>query len=101
MLISGEVRATRDEADRIRAYAKDHGITALCVITSRYHSHRACWVLRKMVPEMQFSCSPSRYDRYNPDVWWKSRRDTMTVFSKYLKFTGYFFELTANWRIDS
>ncbi len=99
--IPGEVRATRDEADRIRAYAKDHGITSLRVITSKYHSRRACWALRRMVPSVQFSCSPSRYDRYNPEAWWKNRRDIMNVFSEYLKFIGYFIELATDRRVDS
>lgn len=99
--IPGEVRATRDEADRIRVYARDHGITSLRVITSKYHSRRACWALRKMIPGVQFSCSPSRYDRYNSDKWWKNRRDALSVFTEYLKFAGYYFELSADLRIAS
>lgn len=95
-LIPGQVLSTHDEAERIRKYAAANNIGAFGIITSKYHSHRACWIMRHMVPELQFTCTPSRFDKYNPDAWWHSRSDIMYVFSEYVKFTGYLFESAAD-----
>ena len=41
------VMSTRDEADRVAAYAAEHPIRRVTVVTTAFHTARARWIFRK------------------------------------------------------
>ena len=96
IIIPGAVRSTRDEAIFVGNYMRKSGIKGIAVITSKYHSHRACTIMRVINPDLDFSCIASRYDDFNPDNWWKGRRSIMKVVSEYVKWLGYEIEFIFN-----
>jgi uncharacterized SAM-binding protein YcdF (DUF218 family) len=95
-IIPGYVSSTRDEAIYIGNNMRENSIKGIAVITSKYHSRRACWVMRKMNPDLKFSCIASKYDKYDPKVWWRDRRSIMKVVTEYVKWTGYQLEFIMN-----
>jgi uncharacterized SAM-binding protein YcdF (DUF218 family) len=96
VIVPEYVRSTRDEAIYVGNYMRENGINGIAILTSKYHSRRACWVFRKMNPDLEFSCIASRYDKFDPQEWWKDRRSIMKVVTEYVKWTGYQMEFLMN-----
>lgn len=60
------------------------------LVTSWYHSSRAKWIFER-VNQKRFTIesSPAYGKISRPEIWWKSERPFLAVFSEYLKWTYY------------
>ncbi len=58
---------TRDETRLVGAYAAEHGVKSILLVTSRINSRRACWLFRRNLPSAHISCQPSAYDEIEYD----------------------------------
>jgi uncharacterized SAM-binding protein YcdF (DUF218 family) len=48
-MLPGEVTSTRDEALRVRDYARSRGVRRITVVTTGFHTARARWIFRKVL----------------------------------------------------
>ena len=65
----------------------------LAVITSKFASRRACFVFRRVLKTIEIFCSPTPYDSFEPDRWWKQPRNALFVVMEYQKFLANAFTL--------
>lgn len=95
IILPGNALSTRDEANRIKAYlTKHHDIKKIILVTSRYHTGRAAKVFRRALRDLdnnvEVIARPSRYDRFNEKVWWRSREDAKHLISEYTKLLAFY-----------
>lgn len=74
---------TKDETRLIGAYAKEHAVNSILLVTSPFNSRRQCWIFKKALPALRISCQPTNYEpiEYN-------RRVILWVINEYLKFAA-------------
>ena len=96
LILAGGAKSTRDEALIIREYIKNNrAIESIILITSKYHSGRSKKIFKKVLSgldrEINIYSSPSKYDPFNVNQWWKDREDIKCVLSEYLKLAHFYF----------
>jgi uncharacterized SAM-binding protein YcdF (DUF218 family) len=85
-----EANSSFQEAIYINEYIKTHHWQSVIVVTSKFHSRRACGTLRAISNgEIKVICRASRYDPYSPALWWTERRQARELFFEYQKLTLY------------
>ncbi len=78
--------STRDEALAVRDYMQEQELNSLLLVTSRFHSTRAKKTFEQVLGvDYRVNSMPSPYDPFNPDSWWKERRQLRNVFFEYQK----------------
>lgn len=89
------VSSTYDEAVRLRAYASEHRLRSVLVVTSKYHSRRARWTMRRVFREsgVRVGIAPVVTDG-TPETpsalnWWLSPRGWRSVAPEYPKLIYY------------
>lgn len=92
IVLAGEAKSTQDEAYIIRDFLRDTDIKSVTVVTSSYHSKRSRMIFSKALEAFDITvyASPSIYDSFNPQKWWKDREDMKKVITECLKFANYF-----------
>jgi len=91
-LIGNGVSSTFDEAKVTKQLLKENGYRSILLVTSKWHSRRAYLTFRATLrrkDEIKIAISPSKYDSFDPDSWWKSRNGAKLVFDEYVKLTFY------------
>lgn len=96
LILDGEAKSTQDEAIIVREYLRDkEDIDSIILVTSKSHSGRAKKILTKAVDSLDrgilVTSSPSRYDSFDAEHWWKDREDAKTVIIEYLKLFNFYF----------
>ena len=68
---------TAQEANLLRTSAQARGWKRLIVVTSKYHTRRAGFAVRRALAGTgcDVIIRASRYDPWNPDQWWHARAD--------------------------
>jgi len=89
-----QIQERSDSTDaEMRALGRfmDHqGVRSIILVTSKSHSTRARKILsRASGGRFVIISRPSRYDTFDPDGWWRSRRDAKEVFQEYPKLVNY------------
>lgn len=85
------VTSTREEAAAFAAFARDHAIRRVLLVTSEFHSRRALWSLRH-VPggdRLELVSTPIRDWAFGPEDWWRHERGLINVAEEVLKFAYY------------
>jgi uncharacterized SAM-binding protein YcdF (DUF218 family) len=78
--------STRTEATAVAGYARQHGLHRIILVTSPYHTGRAASLFRKAARGAFEVCTRStRYERADPDNWWRRFPDRTDVVFEYLK----------------
>lgn len=87
-LLPEPVDGTIREAQRVRAFLKDHPPTSIVIITSKFASRRARFIFRHVLKGTvnEVWCFPSPYDTFRPDRWWTQPRNALFVVMEYQKF---------------
>jgi uncharacterized SAM-binding protein YcdF (DUF218 family) len=82
---------TADEAAGVRAIAQPRGWRRLLVVTSKYHTRRARFAFEREMrgTGIDVRVKGSRYDRAQPDGWWRHRSDLRFVVSELQKLAAY------------
>ena len=90
------VASTYDEAVRLRAYAAEHKLGSVLIVTSAYHSRRALWTMRRVFREsgVRVSVAPvatggTAQQTPPAATWWLSRRGWRSVAPEYPKIVYY------------
>ena len=96
LILEGSAKSTQDEALIIREYIRNNRtIESIILVTSKYHSGRAKKIFRKTLShldrEISIYSSPSKYDPFNVNQWWKDREDIKHVVLEYLKLANFYF----------
>lgn len=86
-----EMDNTAQEAEAIRKLVKEQGWSRLIVVTSKYHSRRSRFAVRRELKgtPVRLIVRTSRYDGATPEKWWKNRGDVRYVLSEYQKLILY------------
>ncbi len=96
LILEGSAKSTQDEALIIREYIRNNRvIESIILVTSKYHSGRSKKIFRKALSgldrEINIYSSPSKYDPFNVNQWWKDREDIKWVLLEYLKLANFYF----------
>jgi uncharacterized SAM-binding protein YcdF (DUF218 family) len=96
LILEGDAKSTQDEALIIREYIRNNrAIESIILVTSKYHSGRSKKIFRKALSsldrEISIYSSPSKYDPFNVNQWWRDREDIKLVVLEYLKLANFYF----------
>ena len=82
---------TADEAAGVRTIARSRGWTRLIVVTSKYHTRRSLFAFQRELrgSGIEVEVRGSRYDRAQPDGWWRNRSDLRFVVAELQKLAAY------------
>jgi uncharacterized SAM-binding protein YcdF (DUF218 family) len=88
---SGRVDNTAAEGSMIRSLAVDRGWRTLIVVTSKYHTRRAGYAMRRALDgaPVDVVMRASRYDPSDPARWWRHRRDIRWLAEEWPKLMAY------------
>ena len=95
ILLDGDAKSTKDEAIALRDYLREEkSISSISLVTSKYHSRRAkktfARVLEDLNRDITIVSSPSKYDSFKAEAWWKDREDFKKLVMEYLKFINFY-----------
>jgi uncharacterized SAM-binding protein YcdF (DUF218 family) len=87
--------STAHEAHTLRALATDKGWHRVIVVTSKLHTRRSAFAMRRELEHsgIEIIIRGSRFDRSQPARWWRNRRDISMTVSEAQKFVAYFLGL--------
>jgi uncharacterized SAM-binding protein YcdF (DUF218 family) len=81
------MNSTREEARYVAAYVRDANVHRVIVVTSPYHTARAGrYFDQALGDKSEIAMRPSRYERIEPDRWWRHSIDRHDVLLEYMKF---------------
>jgi uncharacterized SAM-binding protein YcdF (DUF218 family) len=90
---------TREEAEALRELAVDRGWRRILLVTSNYHTRRARYIFRRVLPPQVTILMVSVRDAdFDPDSWWESRQGRRLLLSETIGYLAAAWEL---WRSDS
>lgn len=84
--------STYEESEALKTYMLDHGFNTVVVVSSPYHMRRVRATLRHVLrgTTIRVGYSPAQPSRFRVAGWWTRERDTLLVFSEYLKLLYYY-----------
>lgn len=87
------VRSTYDEASLLRNSMEQRSMRRAIIVTSAFHTRRARWIFRKLLPEDRFKVmmSATPDPKYNERNWWRSEDGLIACNNEYLKLAYYWF----------
>lgn len=82
---------TAQEANTLRQLAHQYGWTRVIVVTSKYHTRRATFAMRRELngAGVTIVMRASRYDSSDPERWWRHRGDIRIAASEVPKLAAY------------
>ena len=96
-VLPGAVDGTNTEITVLVRFAKREKPESLLYVTSRSHTARAGWRLRREAPGTRMLVRAPRNDDFDVDSWWQRRGSTREVMTEYLRsFNSYV--LDDHWR---
>jgi len=96
-VLAGAVDGTNTEITALVRFANTEKPESLLYVTSRSHTARAAWRLRREAPGTRMLVRAPRNDDFYVDRWWQSRGSTREVITEYLRsFNSYV--LGDHWR---
>jgi len=91
--------STFSEARRVLDFLSRRGIAKILLVTSKFHTRRAGAIYRHLAGgKLRIITRPARYDRFDPDRWWRDRLWVRRVVIEYQKLL--LFELFDRWRVE-
>lgn len=86
-----DIDNTAAEAEMLRRTARSHGWTRVIVVTSKYHTRRAGFAMRRALKGSGITIimHATRYDSSDPARWWRSRPDIRWVTLEWEKLIAY------------
>ena len=82
------IDGTINEALGVRRFLADRSAKRIAVVTSKFASRRACLIFRRVLDGRAVFCSPSPYDPFEPDRWWRQPRNALLVVMEYQKLVA-------------
>jgi uncharacterized SAM-binding protein YcdF (DUF218 family) len=89
--VDKRVNSTYAEVKALNEFLKEHNIDSIILVTSKFHTTRATKLFKFVSgKDIKIVTRPSRYDTFNPESWWKERRDLKQVIYEYQKLAYYY-----------
>jgi uncharacterized SAM-binding protein YcdF (DUF218 family) len=86
-----EATDTWDEAQEVENFVEQKKYTSILLVTSKYHSRRAYLIFKDALKgRATIISSPSPYDPFDPESWWKRSKDSKSVILEYQKLLVYY-----------
>lgn len=86
--------STQSEMVHLTHLLDRHRMRSVILVTSKSHSTRASKILARTTGgRIVIISRPSRYDPFDPEGWWRSRRDAKEVLSEYEKLVNHWVQL--------
>ena len=85
-ILPGPVDSTESEMAAIAAFADQHHLPDLLVITARSRTARTKWLLQHKLDRTRVSVRSSRFDRFSVDGWWRDSDQRREVLAEYLRW---------------
>ena len=91
--------STYEEAIRTRAYCREYGVQSLLLVTSTYHSYRAWWIFKKVLPGVKVISAPipDESDWFKPEEAIKESFAREVFRREQFKFAVYYFLYGWRW----
>ena len=88
---------TAAEAVTLREMAADERWNRVIVVSSAYHLRRAAFAFRRELrgTDVRVLMRPTRYEDFEPDEWWRRRRDIRAVVEELPRLLAYVMGLGA------
>ena len=94
MRFSHRADDTLEEADALRVLITEKGWRRILLVTSNYHTRRARYIFRKILPQnIRLEVAGAPDSEFQPRTWWETRQGRKTFF---LETVGY---LVALWEL--
>ena len=89
-----EGTSTLEEGECIRKFAEKNNVADLAVVSSRFHTSRVRWVLKKEFKssKVKFQVIGAPSSEYKEDAWWKSENGLIAANNEWLKKFYYSFK---------
>lgn len=102
VLLPGSATSTQMEALVVREYIKQNPETdTLIIVSSPSHTRRAGMIFERILQKENSNVciltSPSAYNSFTGEGWWKSREDVQKVLSEYVKLVVWV--VWERWRV--
>jgi uncharacterized SAM-binding protein YcdF (DUF218 family) len=81
-------QSTIEEAKELRPVFQRLGARRIILVTSNYHSRRAAFVFRSLLPGVRFLAVAAPDHVFNAGSWWKTDRERRLFFLEYYKIIG-------------
>ncbi|OWZ84975.1 YdcF family protein [Natranaerobius trueperi] len=88
--LSGKAASTRQEAKIINNHLEDTKNKTILLVTSEFHSNRAKLIFQDVFEHLEVVSTPTPYDPFCTDTWWKDRRQTRNFLMEYLKLINFY-----------
>lgn len=92
LLIAGHnADSTKEEAQKVLPFIKQHDFGKIIIVTSSYHTRRAAKVFKKVWAGsgVDFLVAAAKSADFHPDEWWHHRADSRTFFYELTKTIWY------------
>jgi uncharacterized SAM-binding protein YcdF (DUF218 family) len=88
---AGWVDNTAQEGNLLRAFVQSRGWKRLIVVTSKYHTRRSGFAMRRALrgTGTEVIMRASRYDPSHPAAWWRTRADIRFGGTEWVKLVLY------------
>jgi uncharacterized SAM-binding protein YcdF (DUF218 family) len=88
---NGSVDNTAEEGAMLKAEAAQRGWRTVIVVTSKYHTRRAGFAMRRALDGTGVAVvvRATRYDLSDPARWWRRRRDVRLLIEEWPKVIAY------------
>lgn len=98
VMLPGSSDSTFGDAQALSRYIEQTGDVDVLIVTNAFHSRRARWVFRQVLPSqvdrLRFYSAPNGFDAR---VWWTSRAGRQAVLSEWIKFLFYLMYYGWGW----
>ena len=88
--LTERANSTQSEMVYLTRFLDRHQVRSVILVTSKSHSTRARKILAGTTGgQIVIISRPSRYDTFDPEGWWRSRRDAREVLAEYEKLVNH------------
>lgn len=98
VMLPGSSDSTFGDAQALSRYFEQNGVADVLIVTNAYHTRRARWVFRQVLPDqrdrLRFYSAPNGFDAR---IWWTSRAGRQAVLSEWIKFLFYLMYYGRGW----
>ena len=95
--VAERANSTEKEMVYLARFVGQHRIRSVILVTSRSHSTRARKILaRTTAGRIVIISRPTRYDTFDPEGWWRSRRDAKEVIAEYEKLVNHWAQVAGS-----